>query len=59
MPNNTQKALEEELLAVKDRLREVEAVAEGKEDIERQMQEQYRSNLDLIRADLADKNKEL
>ena len=37
----------------------MEAVAEGKEDIERQMQEQYRSNLDLIRADLADKNKEL
>lgn len=59
MPSNTQKALEEELAAVKDRLREVEAEAEGKEDIERQMQEQYRSNLDLIRADLADKNKEL
>ena len=34
MPSNTQKALEEELAAVTDRLREVEAEAEGKEDIE-------------------------
>ena len=46
---------EEELLELRERVRELEAALEVKEQMEKQIQQEYHGNLEKIRLELAEK----